>query len=88
MDNEKEKNENQEVTPAWATKLQESLDSLSSHLSEALNPPQQQEETDPTAPQEIPVPEPPQQETPEVEQLPQEEETPKKKRKRSLSFWL
>lgn len=84
---EKEKNETpKEVTPEWATKLQNSLDSLPDRLSEILKPkdpdPTPDPETeDPSKPQEIPVPEIPKPETPEPEPLTDPEpETPKKKK--------
>ena len=79
--NEEEKKETQEV-PEWAQKLTESMekvvDSLS-HLSPQENP-----QEDPNATIEIPVPQEPPKEEPEViptEEPPAPQEEPKKKRK-------
>ena len=83
--------ENKEVTPEWATKLQETMDSLPERLSQALKPQhdpqdqqeeQEQEVTEIPLPQ-IPQPEPPEQESPLV--APLEQEAPKKK---SFLGWL
>ena len=91
MATEKEEIEVKEEIPEWAKNLQESLNSLPDRLANLLHP--QQEETeeteetlDPTQPQEIPLPQPPEQDPPKPEQVTEEPEEKPKKRK--LLDWL
>ena len=76
-----------EETPEWATKLQETMESLPDRLSQVLKPQTEQEETHEVT--EIPLPEIPQPETPPQESplaLPLEE--PEKPKKKSFLGWL
>ena len=80
---EEEKKETQEVTPEWAKKLTESMDKVVDSLSH-LSP----QEDDPNRTIEIPVPQEPPKEEPEV--IPTEEPAPQEepKKKRKFLDWL